>query len=314
MSGLRHALRWASPLWSAGLAWWLLPVLFVVDAVWAAWLGWRVDVRSIAGTLVVTLVVAGLLLVPRYRADRRLSITVLATVQLLAFTKMAAMLSYLVVSTNAPLTDRTLAAWDAALGFDWVALATWIRSVPEFEVASSWAYYSGLPQMAVITITLGLSGRQSRVVEFVRLVMVSTVVTILISGVWPAAGPFKHFEGGRPHEIAALSHFESLRQGGPWTMFAAEPQGLISMPSLHTALGVLYVYAVRGMRWVFTTVLILNILMIASTPTVGGHYLVDILGGITLIIALIAIDQLLQRRLVTAGGLQQRLDLETSRS
>jgi membrane-associated phospholipid phosphatase len=59
----------------------------------------------------------------------------------------------------------------------------------------------------------------------------------------------------------------------------ANAQGLISIPSFHAIMAVLVAYAMRGTR-LFFPFLILNAAVMLSTPTRGGHYLVDVLAGV----------------------------------
>ena len=56
-------------------------------------------------------------------------------------------------------------------------------------------------------------------------------------------------------------------------------QGIVTFPSYHTVLAILFVYTHRGLRWTFPPVAVLNGLMLAAIPSVGGHYVVDMIGG-----------------------------------
>ena len=71
-------------------------------------------------------------------------------------------------------------------------------------------------------------------------------------------------------------------------------QGLISMPSLHAAYAVLLVYAARHLRWLFPVSTVWNIAMIYSAIPFGAHYLVDIIAGLALAAASIAITRSLK--------------------
>ena len=62
----------------------------------------------------------------------------------------------------------------------------------------------------------------------------------------------------------------------------AHTQGLVSMPSFHTALAVLFTYSLRRIGWLFSIAVPLNVVMILSTPTQGGHYLADVVAGLLL--------------------------------
>jgi len=70
----------------------------------------------------------------------------------------------------------------------------------------------------------------------------------------------------------------------------ADAQGLVSLPSFHTALGVLFCLTLRHSRLGWPC-LLLNLLMIASTPVMGGHYLVDLLAGALLPLGLFALGR-----------------------
>jgi len=71
----------------------------------------------------------------------------------------------------------------------------------------------------------------------------------------------------------------------------ADAQGLVSLPSFHTALGVLFCLALRHSRLGWPC-LLLNLLMITSTPVMGGHDLVDLLAGALLPLGLFAAGRL----------------------
>lgn len=54
---------------------------------------------------------------------------------------------------------------------------------------------------------------------------------------------------------------------------------LVTFPSFHTACGVLFAWALWRVRYLWIVGLILNVLMIASTPISGSHYLIDVIAG-----------------------------------
>ena len=59
-------------------------------------------------------------------------------------------------------------------------------------------------------------------------------------------------------------------------------EGMVSMPSFHTTLAILFIYALRHMRYLLLFSIPLNVTMILSTPTQGGHYLADVFAGLLL--------------------------------
>ena len=64
--------------------------------------------------------------------------------------------------------------------------------------------------------------------------------------------------------------------------------GLVSMPSMHTAVGVLMI-AVARRTWLFWPAFGYGTVMISATPVWGGHYLVDLIAGAALALASAAV-------------------------
>ena len=56
-------------------------------------------------------------------------------------------------------------------------------------------------------------------------------------------------------------------------------EGLITFPSFHTTNAILFAWTLWPVRYLRLPILVLNGLMVASTPTAGSHYFIDIVGG-----------------------------------
>lgn len=273
-----------------GVAWTLTWLVLAIDAAWLLLGSWTVPVRGVATILAAIAVFHAPLAFRRYRHDPLLRPTAKAAALLIVFMAAAGTLSYLVVATNARLVDASLAAWDRALGFDWPAFAAWLQARPGVEGPLHVAYASGMPQIVFVVLFLGLTARAAQLDTFLRLFILATLATVVLSGLFPAAGSWKHFGAGVPAaDIALLSHFEPLRDGRLRDIPLREMQGLISFPSLHTVLAVLLVHAMRG-TILLPAFVVLDAAMIVSTPVDGGHYLVDVLAGALLAGALIALE------------------------
>ncbi|MGF6606083.1 membrane-associated phospholipid phosphatase [Paraburkholderia sp. WSM4175] len=54
------------------------------------------------------------------------------------------------------------------------------------------------------------------------------------------------------------------------------------MPSFHTTLAIVFIYALRRMPRLLLFAIPLNVTMILSTPTQGGHYLADVFASLLL--------------------------------
>src|SRR5205085_9781392 len=127
-----------------GVAWAVTAAVAAVDAAWIAAHGWHFAFESLARLALAVAALLAPLLFGRYRNDARISATVQVGALILGFTAAGAVLSYLVVSTGAPLVDAPLSRWDAALGFDWIALWRWMSAHPSMHAALRIAYMSGL--------------------------------------------------------------------------------------------------------------------------------------------------------------------------
>jgi hypothetical protein len=203
-------------------------------------------------------------------------------VLLLCFIASDDLLQYLSVTLNAPLIDDNLIRLDSAFGFHWLPFYRWVHAHRALQTVLQLAYLSFFVQVLAVPIVLGLTGRRDELSEFVLLFMLSGTLLLVISTPIPASSAFLHFGIADPGTASGYSDFYLLRNG-KLRMFNMPPsQGLISLPSFHTVVAILSAYALRHIRGLFPLAVLLNLTMIASTPTQGGHYLADVLAGILL--------------------------------
>jgi membrane-associated phospholipid phosphatase len=238
------------------------------------------------------------------RREDRFSSALEGTAQIAAFTAMAAPLSYIAASMNFPLHDRLFDTMDRALGFDWPALLAWMNAHPGIHVFFDAAYCSFMPQATVTVLALAFTARLVRLRVFLLAFMLSAIVTIVISAVLPAEGVWGFYKLSSVDYPAIvpvtrelhLPIFHGLRDGTFRTLMASGSEGIISFPSLHAALGVIFILAlwpVSYLRWVGLAV---NLLMIGATPVDGGHYFSDVIAGIAIaLVCWIAASRLIAR-------------------
>jgi membrane-associated phospholipid phosphatase len=146
------------------------------------------------------------------------------------------------------------------------------------------AYYSLQSQAALSIICFTVSDRTARIRELLLLAVVTLVATVLISAICPALGPF-------PEHFPYLPDLLALRAGGPWHFELLTMQCIVTMPSYHTVMAVLFTYAFRGTGLIGYGIVTLNVVMLLSIPPIGGHYLVDMLAGGALALGAIAVQQ-----------------------
>ncbi|SAK74386.1 PAP2 family protein [Caballeronia hypogeia] len=253
-------------------------LLAAVDLGWGLAGEWSIAGHGVALHLLGALGLLSPLLFERYRRDEKIRIALTCSSLFILFAMTACFFGYLLVSTNAPLVDNTLAAWDRALGFDWPRVYLWTKHRPQLSHALALAYSSAFPQIAVVIIYLSFTKRQEQLAEFNAAMIFSYLITSVVSVYFPAAGPAKFYQEVVHADVSLLSHFEPLRDGTLRIFDLRSAQGLVSIPSFHTIMAILLAYAMRRTR-IFPIFLILNIAVILSTPTQGSHYLVDLIAG-----------------------------------
>lgn len=291
--------RWAAPskglyplLPRAVLLWGTVGLLGLIDLTWGLSGGWiLLGDRALLSVALGAGSLLPLLFIKRYRSDVRIRSTVLAVLQLIAFSLVASVLSYLAVSVGTPLADTTFAAWDRHVGFDWLAVTNWVGQHRLLKLILSLAYQSGLIQIGFVVLFLGLTARIRQLDEFIDLYICGLLIAIGCSVVLPAAGPWVGVPAGTPFDASVLSHFLPLHEGHARVIDLDHAQGLISMPSVHAMTAIFIIYVMRGTGLLFPPMIALNTLMLLSTPTEGGHYLVDVLIGGICALTLISLRQ-----------------------
>lgn len=214
--------------------------------------------------------------------------------------------NHLAMTTAFPLADPFLSAADGALGLDWLAYVRWADASPALLQLMDWAYSSltGYSCLAFVLLLFLVGVERAR--EFVLLFLLTAVAATTIGMFFPAEAAmtfyapdpalFRSIDGqtGAYH----LDMLARLRTDPDHVLVLSALPGLTTFPSFHTAMGVVVVYCARGSRPLFVPMLVLNGLMIASTPVYGSHYFVDIVAGFLLTGAAI----LLLRRLTPRPG------------
>lgn len=293
---------------STALVWRLIAVVGAVALIWMHVVGLRLEWASASGTVLACAALAmGAAFYRCRRPDERLATSLACTAQLIAFSTAGALLSYAVARTGGALWDDTLLSWDRALGLDWRAYLAFVDARPRLGLVLSLAYRSIMLQILGAVLVLGFSGHLAACREFVLAMIVAALASILISAAMPAMAMFVHLglNGAQdyPHlaPAAAFVHvadLAGLRDGSLRVVGLDRLEGIITFPSFHAALGVLFIRAFWRVRWTRWIGLTLNVAMIAATPIDGGHYFVDVIAGIGIAAASIAVAS----RLCTVNG------------
>ncbi len=285
--------------------WSLIAVAASGTAVWMSAAGLTFDWTSAALPVLACLGLSALAsFYCHRRPDARIAVTLTGMAQLIAFSMVGATLSYAVASIGRPLWDDTLYRWDQAIGLDWRAYLAFVDARPALGLVYTVAYRSIEIQIIVTVTVLGFGGAARRLRAFVLAFILAGITVILISSAMPAMAMYVHL-GLRPRDFSHLApaaayvhvaDLSGLRDGTLRVISLARAEGIITFPSFHAALGVIFALAlwpVRLLRW---PGLALNLTMIAATPIDGGHYFVDLIAGGALGVLAFGVARAISRR------------------
>jgi len=251
----------------------------------------------------VTLAVAALLLAVAYGhrivkgelTDPKLLFSLGTIGQIILTCAIVGPLSYVAAKLNWPLQDQALLAIDRALGLDPEPIARYVNDHPWLADCLARGY--GLIKLPLlgIPVVLALTAHYMRLQLFMLAMSLALAVTIAISAVVPAIGTYWGLQLSAAHfpEIntaiyaGQLRDILALRDGSLHELRLFFLAGIVSFPSFHAASAVLYMWALWPVRGLGGIAAALNLLMIAATPVIGAHYVIDVAGGIAVAAAAI---------------------------
>jgi len=283
--------------------WAIIAVMIGVDVLWAWSIGIRLSPNL--GMVIAFCVMACINLVyATIRSNQTIAVFAATTAQLIAFSSASVLLSYLTATSRFPLIDSYLAATDAAIGFDWLSLFMWVHDHPAVDRLFDVAYVSSIFQIIILVLLLPALDQLERLREFVWLVVITLLIIIPLAWVMPAEGAWAYYGVSKLTSAYYLPDFYALRAGEMRDIVMTKVTGIIQFPSFHAAIALILIYVCRGISYLFPISFLLNLVMIVSIPTTGGHHFADILAGLAVVPLAIVILRAWQRepsdRLVVA--------------
>jgi membrane-associated phospholipid phosphatase len=236
----------------------------------------------------------------RWRNEAKICRALACIAWIVSFTLAGGYLTYLAAALGMPLQDARFAQWDAALGFDWLALMHVIDSKPIAAAVLDAAYASSRFQILAIFLALGLARADDRLWEFLVLYAMTALATVLISALTPALGAYHFHIPARDASLGAISatsgvwHMSDvtgLRDGSLTIIDLTRIEGVVTFPSFHTALAVICIWSTRRIAYLHLPMVLLNLVVIVSTLPIGGHYLVDVIAGAMIAAGAILLDR-----------------------
>jgi hypothetical protein len=244
-------------------------------------IAWSTALPFAGGLAALLVLLVYLWRVPGTRKEWRITEVLTAFFLLLLYAQVLMPAQYVAVALREPLVDRQLAGIDALFGVHVVTYAAWMAHHPAVNRAFAIAYYSFVPQLVVLPLLLGfvLDDRDA-MWEYVFLFSACSSLAVIGVALWPAAdfqylSTFNLTHAGR--------QFDAVRSGTLRIIRFNDMDGLVSIPSLHAAVGAMGIWALRRHRRLFAGSCVLNGVLIIATFLSGSHYLVDTVAGLAMV-------------------------------
>lgn len=248
--------------------------------------GMGIAVESVAPLLCfVVMFAAAELIYTYYRPDVRIGSTCGILAVLPVAILLAAIISHTGLKFGAPYTDDALSKADLMLGIYAPAITLMFAKHPEIASLLALIYNTSLPVCVVCGLALAAFGHTSRAHElafaFTFCLLFASTVSIFL----PALGStvYHGIEGvvGLPSS-AGNFHMATVAyyRDDPTAIFdLRKTQGIVTFPSFHMVMAILVPYAIRGRGIVTWFAVGWGLLVTVSSVVIGGHYIVDLLGG-----------------------------------
>src|ERR1700682_3466061 len=195
-AGKFYRFQRALPGGRASLALWgFIAAIGALDYTWATQQAIGIDPAQIDARIRLGLIILAFVIGLRVLPFRQLAsvadrLAVLATtiLRVSLFTGVAGVLSYLAMTTNAPLADALFLAADRALGVNYESWHAFVVSHSMLEVALGYAYAGTLFAVVASLAYFPLTGHFASSERFQWALAISAVRAIAVSPVMPAVG------------------------------------------------------------------------------------------------------------------------------
>ena len=186
---------------------------------------------------------------------------------------------YAIQFTPFHLVDHSVLVFDQWLGFSSTAVYhfamhhLWLKRIAHF------CYFSISFQFYVIPLLLAFLLEKKNLRTFFIANLVSIILAYSIYYFLPTTTPAHVLPGtnfDRDQYLIVAQWYEihlHLKN-------AVHIGELIGLPSYHVIWAILLTYACKNRKWLFYPMILLNVLLIASTMELGWHFLADVLGGL----------------------------------
>jgi membrane-associated phospholipid phosphatase len=213
----------------------------------------------------------------------------------------AGLISNAGLALRMPLIDKPLATLDAMMGLGTGEghIVTWFFGLGGLNQILEYAYVSSVPLCLMLMLALVLAGKRKAAWEAASSFSIAILFCSVVSAFFPAVGNIPH---AGLKELAALSlpegsgtyHlevFNAFFNGNATELDMGKLVGVVTFPSFHLVMGLVIARAAWPFPMLKWPGLIWAIMIAISTIPIGGHYLVDLIAGGVVWLAIIALFQ-----------------------
>jgi hypothetical protein len=233
----------------------------------------------------------------RARNDPQVVFVLGGFAQIVLVTLIMTPFTYIAATANLPMQDQLLRSLDRALGLDWQGYVAFVHGYPLLAIWIDFGYTMIKWPLFIIPVALAAGHRYLRLQQYTLAFLLALIVTTAISTFVPALGTYHEFGlSVRDFPLFNPGVYESqlidlplIRDGSMRALDLGAMTGIVTFPSFHAASAALYLWALWPVKLLRPVALLANVAMIAATPAVGGHYFVDVVAGIALAAASIAV-------------------------
>jgi membrane-associated phospholipid phosphatase len=189
-----------------------------------------------------------------------------------------------------PSRDAALLAIDRAIGVDGPAVLVWTLHQPHWFVQLLSTSYGATVGLVFLSfILLAVLGDRVEVWRAVMCFLGTVLTSCLIAVATPALGMsawvspelLKRLSAGTPRHLwPRFEHFHDFHDGTSAVLRLDSLASCVTFPSFHTIMGLIVAAMWRKRMATFVPAFAWLTLMVFSTLPFGGHYVVDLIGGV----------------------------------
>lgn len=244
--------------------------------------------------------------------DLHIATALISSGLFILFSLVGAVFNYMFLPVAFPAIDPVLIRVDSALGYSWPDMVTWAATYPWVGKMLFLVYATSLPQLLLIIVTLGFTGKDRMLHHFIVTGVMGAMASIIFWIFFPTYGAKAYYELPQwvtqaiPLMVDPAYGRELMRLGQEGVAYLSPKNvlGLIGFPSFHIFMAAMSVWFVPRHWLAIAVILPLNLLMLPAVLVQGGHHLSDVFGGL-IAFAVVCVTS---RRLLDWLSARERMD------